>query len=293
MSLRGKKKGRPGKIATIATAVLLVGTSTASSAQNGSVPFGGRHSVKAGSGSQRHNVGLAAGAKTESWTGEQIVDGLFFGRGPVAALFPEFIADVPPASREDQETLDRVMERLRSDDATFFERFREAMESGDHLVIRRELRVAAERIWSTLLAESESDPSIASANTQLAFVCYPSQVCVVVYVLGGLLSTALALTTQLAVVVSRTLVVPGDPDPTVHCPNDVGFPPDCEVNPPVCPNPAVPCPTPLPPPPPCMECLVNPPGACVVIVDCSRPSQSRQPLLEEQLIAAIAERLGK
>jgi SdpC family antimicrobial peptide len=103
------------------------------------------------------------------YDGETIFRGLYFGRGPVAELFPEIWKQerflerkkllTPEEERRIAEIQDKIIARIREKDNGFFDRFQRAMQSSDHLTIQKNLDEATALTLSVVRQETGKDPS--------------------------------------------------------------------------------------------------------------------------------------
>lgn len=109
--------------------------------------------------------------------GETLFRGLFFGQGPVAALFPEIterLKAINPTIQTDQ-FIAQVIARLRQHDRSYFDRLAAGLQSGDHLTIEATMDHASKvflkalqeevgAIHPTLIAQTEGGLEIASST---------------------------------------------------------------------------------------------------------------------------------
>ena len=138
---------------------------------------------------------------TRSYTGEELVLGVFFMDGPVAELFPELLEEIqarkgPQSEEEENEAqrllaqapspsdlspeeraqLDemeaRILARIRAEDPTFFDRFADDMQSGDHFLVDAALAEAAEHMKVAVAAELGVSPDELMQDPS-AFRCAP------------------------------------------------------------------------------------------------------------------------
>lgn len=102
-------------------------------------------------------------------TGEQMFRGIFFGEGPVGAMFAEVWegrsatdrADNPETARLIREIQDDAVSHIRTVDPDFFAHFAAQVRSGDHLQTQSALREGA-----TLLGEAvQANPTYAQLAT--------------------------------------------------------------------------------------------------------------------------------
>ncbi len=150
--------------------------------------------------------------------GEQLVDGLVFGVGPVADVVPEATqfdfdslteeeqrdleqrleqADMSPQDLEDvrgllerseafQEIRAEILDRVRTEDPTFLPRFADAIQSGDHFLIAAALDEAADKVGQAAVGAMEERPNdLADATDPQGFVIGPIAFLVAVVVSGG------------------------------------------------------------------------------------------------------------
>ena len=138
---------------------------------------------------------------SRSYTGEELVQGVFFMDGPVAELFPELLEEIQarrgPRSKADEDEgrrilanapsagdlspeerakLDdiqaRIFDRIRAEDPTFFDRFAEDMQSGDNFLVDAALGEAAEHMKVAVAAELGVSPDELMRDPS-AFRCAP------------------------------------------------------------------------------------------------------------------------
>lgn len=86
--------------------------------------------------------------------GETLFKGLFFGQGPVAALFPEIterLKSIKPTPEADL-FVTQVIARLRQHDRSYFDRLAAGLQSGDHLAIEATMDHAS-RVFLKALQE--------------------------------------------------------------------------------------------------------------------------------------------
>jgi hypothetical protein len=137
-----------------------------------------------------------------NFTGEELVQGVFFMDGPVAELFPELLEEIQARkggpkseeeeneaqrilaqapspddlSPEDRAKLDeiqaRIFDRIRAEDPTFFDRFAEDMQSGDNFLVDAALAEAAEHMKIAVAAELGVSPDELMRDPS-AFRCAP------------------------------------------------------------------------------------------------------------------------
>ena len=137
-----------------------------------------------------------------SYSGEELLLGVFFMDGPVAELFPELIDEIRERNRdrlsdeernegerilsqvpdpselsdEDRAKLDaieaRILARISAEDPTFFDRFAEDMQSGDHFLVDAALGEAAEHVKVAVAAELGVSPDELMRDPS-AFRCAP------------------------------------------------------------------------------------------------------------------------
>jgi SdpC family antimicrobial peptide len=114
--------------------------------------------------------------ETLDFSGEELVNGLLLGRGPVVERFPQLspmslvTAVVPPPDAEMSRVLDALIVQMAQLDPTFFERFREAVTSGDHYSIRAAIDEGGDRVWSAIgdLAQTDREAGAVLAASALA-----------------------------------------------------------------------------------------------------------------------------
>lgn len=103
--------------------------------------------LAAGQGTHASTTNLRSENPAAGLDGETIFRGIFFGKGPVAELFPELWSHSPRLEPDEAAKLaeleNRIVERMKSLDPSFFDRFRKAMTSGNHLRIDDGLKEAA------------------------------------------------------------------------------------------------------------------------------------------------------
>jgi SdpC family antimicrobial peptide len=108
-----------------------------------------------------------------AYDGETIFQGLFFGKGPVAQLFPEIWEDpvIKRALEQNAEEMNRLIERvitrIHNEDPTFFQRFGREVQSGDHLRVQQALEQGAQRLITALDQEGLLPPKEAALGLQL------------------------------------------------------------------------------------------------------------------------------
>jgi SdpC family antimicrobial peptide len=81
---------------------------------------------------------LAENSVKKGYTGEEIYRGVFLGEGEVGNLFPEIWDNYKSqfSGKEWSELKEAMVLALKESDPTFFDRFGEEMQSGDHLRIQ-------------------------------------------------------------------------------------------------------------------------------------------------------------
>ncbi|HET6583612.1 MAG TPA: hypothetical protein VFG69_09195 [Nannocystaceae bacterium] len=143
-----------------------------------------------------------ASDSARSYSGEELLLGVFFMDGPVAELFPELIDEIrqrnkSAASQEEENEAQRILSqvpdpsdlsdeerakldelegkilaRIRAEDPTFFERFADDMQSGDHFLVDAALAEAAEHVKVAVAAELGVSPDELMRDPS-AFRCAP------------------------------------------------------------------------------------------------------------------------
>lgn len=112
------------------------------------------------------------GAKTP-FSGEEMINGLLFGRGPVAAQYPELSPQtlvnvaVPQLDAKTARVLDSVVARMAQRDPVFFDRFQAAMTSGDHYLIRASIEEAGDLLWKSMTDVAQTDREAGAALAQV------------------------------------------------------------------------------------------------------------------------------
>jgi SdpC family antimicrobial peptide len=110
--------------------------------------------------------------KRQKYSGEKIFRGLLFGeQGPIAEMFPQIwknpqVVEQMKSEKRMQhwnEFKERVVRELKNRDQTFFDRFGEAMQSGDHIKIVDGLNEAG-----TLIRQALTEAEQAAANKGMA-----------------------------------------------------------------------------------------------------------------------------
>lgn len=103
--------------------------------------------LAAGQDTYASATNLAVEDRVAGLDGETIFRGIFFGKEPVAGLFPELWRKLPNVEPGEAARLaeleNQIIERMKSLDPSFFDRFREDMTSGNHLRIDEGLKEAA------------------------------------------------------------------------------------------------------------------------------------------------------
>lgn len=150
--------------------------------------------------------------------GEELIDGLVFGVGPVADVVPEATqfdfdglseegrrdleqrlqqAEMSPEDLEDlrgllerseafQEIRAEILDRVRSDDPTFLPRFADAIQSGDHFLIAAALDEAADKVGAAATGAAEARPNdLTAATDPQGWVIGPVFALVAVFVSAG------------------------------------------------------------------------------------------------------------
>lgn len=137
-----------------------------------------------------------------SYTGEELLVGVFFMDGPVAELFPELLDEIQarkggPKNEEEENEAQRllaqapspddlspeeraqldqleanVIARIRAEDPTFFDRFADDMQSGDHFLVDAALAEAADHMKIAVAAELGVSPDELMKDPS-AFRCAP------------------------------------------------------------------------------------------------------------------------
>lgn len=107
------------------------------------------------------NVDLA------NYTGEELFKGIVLGEGEVAKLFPEIWSKEMlelTSTPEAQESINTILIEIKDKEPTFFEEFREAVYSGNHLHIQEVLSNTV-TILEALLEENFNLDEMAAENT--------------------------------------------------------------------------------------------------------------------------------
>lgn len=99
--------------------------------------------------------------------GEAVFRGLVFGEGRIADELPEIWANVDRNADPDKQALAdqgkvKLIEALRAADATFFKRFGDAIQSGNHLRIDRALQESAALVKE--VTSWQSAPKVADST---------------------------------------------------------------------------------------------------------------------------------
>ena len=142
----------------------------------------------------------SANANQAVYSGQALVDGLFFGYGPVASRLPEIFGDLkfPTHIADDGFSLvrDKVYGHISETNPQFFDEFSSAMQSGDHVLIAASLDHAADVVYDSYTATYPRALAGASRSSspQGWFL-----VVVLIVTTAVLVTTATAVTTTTAV----------------------------------------------------------------------------------------------
>lgn len=97
--------------------------------------------------------------------GEAIYRGLFFGEGPVAALFPELASRIV-VTPQMTAARNRLVARIAAHDPRFFGHFAKLVTSGNPLRVRQGLLAAQEETQAAMVAEFGTDVTSSSIATE-------------------------------------------------------------------------------------------------------------------------------
>src|SRR5919201_2636119 len=115
--------------------------------------------LAAGPASSSTSAGSSAPPKKEKHDGEQIFRGLLFGEeGPISRMFPDIWQrpdvveqmNTPAKAKAWNALKEKTIARIRKKDPTFFARFGDEIQSGDHLRIQHALAEAGKAITETI-----------------------------------------------------------------------------------------------------------------------------------------------
>jgi SdpC family antimicrobial peptide len=129
------------------------------------------------------NAWTQTSAAAARYDGETIFRGVLLGDGPVAKLFPEFWGRAQLASyqklaaeRGSQEQLatakQQIIDMLRTQDPTFFNRFGSEMQSGDPIRIQQAITEAGSRLQKQVQSRFSTDASAPVIPVQVAVDAY-------------------------------------------------------------------------------------------------------------------------
>ncbi|RDG34508.1 hypothetical protein [Streptomyces corynorhini] len=111
--------------------------------------------------SKQEQRSVTAAAKTD---GVAVYEGLFFGQGAVAKAHPDLVlARGKTDSAESAKVAAKVIGTIEAKDATFFDRFGAAMQSGNDVLVNRVLAEANTKTVAAMRAEF-GDPVTADDN---------------------------------------------------------------------------------------------------------------------------------
>ena len=114
---------------------------------------------------------------TTQYNGETLFRGLYFGEGPVASHFPE-IWHAPQVeqrlssvegSEEWVSTKDQAVAWVRNSDPTFFQRFEQDVQSGDHIKVSRAYKEGSQKL-SAFAQSMGVDPNSPEASAGVGIV---------------------------------------------------------------------------------------------------------------------------
>jgi len=162
---------------------------------------------------------LAATAVTgNQFDGVTVFRGVLLGSGPVADLLPEIwdgeLGQYRKFLSNPDETTAALQERIISEignrDSTFFERFGNEIQSGDHLRIQRALNEGGSRILEVV---TTIDPESGSLGSRDGTDCHGCR-CWDCYVDISVLAYAIAVAVAFVVWIAFAVFTPGTKDPS-------------------------------------------------------------------------------
>jgi SdpC family antimicrobial peptide len=116
-------------------------------------------------------ISLQASPTSQPYDGETVFRGVLLGDGPVAKMFPEIWSSpqlAPYLERAEQQTSakelaaakQKIVDLVRTQDPTFFNRFGTEMQSGDHIRIQQAITEAGSRLKKEASAAALASPQV-------------------------------------------------------------------------------------------------------------------------------------
>lgn len=108
-------------------------------------------------------------AQHTRYSGKILFKGLYFGRGPVAKLFPEYYKEFPKANSKAISLENSLMRKIGSDDPSFFRTFHREIYSGSRVEVQQALTTGSHKLLNALANQLHVSPT-AIENGKVGYV---------------------------------------------------------------------------------------------------------------------------
>lgn len=154
-----------------------------------------------------NNINTVQAQKSlDKYSGEELFEGVLFGYGEVSELFPEMwenslLKDFEYTEEQIKE-IKNIEKELRSNDPEFFNKFKEGIQSGDHLTIEQTILTTEKALEKIFAKEIE----VAKDNEELGMMAIkPGFAAALAYAYIG--ATHIAVAAVMVVVIAGIKVV--------------------------------------------------------------------------------------
>ncbi len=125
-------------------------------------------------GEASHRAMQQTPIKDRSFSGEQLFEGIFFGRGPAAQELADFNLDELSRTPRIREVSQRTLSEITAADSGYLAAFASEIQSGSHTRVQRALQGGAKRVVKTLTAMYRADKGEEPEMTDLIKFLLPA-----------------------------------------------------------------------------------------------------------------------